>query len=57
MLRIDDMQRQAVDIFRDSDISLKNELHYGTIQFNVITYPLLFHHLRKENYESYHLLS
>ena len=38
MLRIDDMQRQAVDLFRDSDISLKNELHYGTIHLDKLEY-------------------
>ena len=34
MLRTDDMQRQAVDLFRASDISLKNELRYGTIHLD-----------------------
>ena len=32
MRPIDGMQRQAVDLFRTGDISLKNALHYGTIQ-------------------------
>ena len=31
MLRIDDIQRQAVDLFRDSDISLKNARFYDII--------------------------
>ena len=31
MLRIDDMQRQAVDLFRDGDISLKIAVLYGII--------------------------
>ena len=38
MLRIDDMQRQAVDFFRTGDISLKNALHYGTIQLDKLEY-------------------
>ena len=38
MLRIDDMQRQAVDLLCASDISLKNELHYGTIQLDKLEF-------------------
>ena len=34
MRPIDDMQRQAVDLFRTGDISLKTELHYGTIHLD-----------------------
>ena len=32
------MQRQGVDLFCDSDISLKNELHYGTIHLDKLEY-------------------
>ncbi len=32
MLRIDDMQRQAVDLFCDSDISLKKTTFYDIMQ-------------------------
>ena len=38
MLRIDDMQRQAVDLFRTGDISLKNELHYGIIHLDKLEF-------------------
>ena len=38
MLRIDDMQQQAVDLFRTSDISLKDELHYGIIQLDKLEF-------------------
>ena len=38
MLRIDDMQRLAVDLYRASDISLKNELRYGTIQLDKLEF-------------------
>ena len=34
MLRIDDMQRQAVDLFCTGDISLKNQTNYGIIQLD-----------------------
>ena len=34
----DDMQRQAVDLFRTGDISLKNVLHYGTIQLDKLEF-------------------
>ena len=34
MRPIDDLQRQAADLFRTGDISLKNALHYGTIQLD-----------------------
>ena len=38
MLRIDDMQRQAVDLLRASDISLKNELHYSIIHLDKLEF-------------------
>ena len=38
MRPIDDMQRQAVDLFRDNDISLKNELHFGTIHLDKLEF-------------------
>ena len=38
MLRIDGMQRQAVDLFRTGDISLKNALHYGTIHLDKLEF-------------------
>ena len=38
MLRIDDMQRQAVDLFRTGDISLKNELHCGIIHLDKLEF-------------------
>ena len=38
MRPIDDMQRQAVDLFRTGDISLKNALHYGTIQLDKLEF-------------------
>ena len=38
MRPIDDMQRQAVDLFCASDISLKNELHYGIIRLDKLEF-------------------
>ena len=38
MLRIDDMQRQAVDLFRASDISLKCATIYGIIQLDKLEF-------------------
>ena len=38
MRPIDDMQRQADDLFRTGDISLKNALHYGTIQLDKLEF-------------------
>ena len=42
MLRIDDIQRQAVDLFRTGDISLKNALHYGTIQLDKLEFDEVY---------------
>ena len=41
MRPIDDMQRQAVDLFCASDISLKNELHYGIIRLDKLEFDYL----------------
>ena len=38
MRPIDGMQRQAVDLFRTGDISLKNALDYGTIQLDKLEF-------------------
>ena len=48
MRPIDDIQRQAVDLFRTGDISLKDELHYGTIQLDKLEFDELFTNLDSE---------
>ena len=48
MLRIDDMQRQAVDLFCDSDISLKNTIFYDIIKPKGKVIRLKIHGIKRE---------